>query len=367
MIDVQISTRHSKDCPHKADPLYRRCDCRKSLRWTLKGQQRTESALTRSWTEAETARRRKQAELEGVRPSAAELEAKEQPMTIRAALDAFLLRKRVAAVSEDIVGRYKKELGRLVSFCEERNAYTVAALPVWLDAYKATWPRVYRSTYTRQSVQKRTKSFLGFCFQRTWLDRIPEMTAVKVTEPPTMPLSGDEYARLLAATPDVRTRTLIEVMRWSGLARSDAATLRRDELIPGEDGYDIVRRRQKTDVAMTIPVPDYVAKLLLDLPANGDCFFCEPGQRGSMCAKLWGARVSAAFTAAGIVSGGQMRSHRLRDTFAVGLLAQGVPMADVSRLLGHTSIATTQRHYAQWDKAQQTRIDRIVRATHGKA
>lgn len=55
-----------------------------------------------------------------------------------------------------------------------------------------------------------------------------------------------------------------------------------------------------------------------------------------------------------------MISHRLRDTFAVDLLQKGVPLEDVSKLLGHTSISTTEKSYAKWVKGRQDRLDRLV-------
>lgn len=58
-----------------------------------------------------------------------------------------------------------------------------------------------------------------------------------------------------------------------------------------------------------------------------------------------------------------MLSHRLRDTFAVDLLEKGVPMEEVSKLLGHTSIRTTEKHYAKWSKGRQDRLDTLVRET----
>lgn len=44
----------------------------------------------------------------------------------------------------------------------------------------------------------------------------------------------------------------------------------------------------------------------------------------------------------------QVLPKHLRDTFASQLLSAGMPLAWVSRQLGHASIATTARHYARW-------------------
>jgi site-specific recombinase XerD len=70
--------------------------------------------------------------------------------------------------------------------------------------------------------------------------------------------------------------------------------------------------------------------------------------------------------AAGIVARGNMLSHRLRDTFAVDLLEKGVPLEEVSKLLGHESIKTTERHYSKWMKGRQDRLDSLVTATWSK-
>jgi integrase len=38
-------------------------------------------------------------------------------------------------------------------------------------------------------------------------------------------------------------------------------------------------------------------------------------------------------------------------------------MEEVSKLLGHTSIKTTEKHYAAWAQARQDRLDSLVVAT----
>ena len=72
------------------------------------------------------------------------------------------------------------------------------------------------------------------------------------------------------------------------------------------------------------------------------------------------------FEAAGIQSEGHMVSHRLRATFAVDLLQKGVPLEHVSKLLGHKSVTTTERHYAKWCKGRQQLLDTLVTATWAK-
>jgi integrase len=53
--------------------------------------------------------------------------------------------------------------------------------------------------------------------------------------------------------------------------------------------------------------------------------------------------------------------HRFRDTFAVSLLLKGVALDSVSKLLGHSSIKVTERHYAPWVKARQEQLEAEVR------
>jgi integrase len=45
----------------------------------------------------------------------------------------------------------------------------------------------------------------------------------------------------------------------------------------------------------------------------------------------------------GIVDG---RFHDIRRTFGFNLIRQGIPIYEVSKLLGHESVGTTEKHYA---------------------
>ena len=75
----------------------------------------------------------------------------------------------------------------------------------------------------------------------------------------------------------------------------------------------------------------------------------------------WRQRLARIAEKAGVQD---FRTHRLRDTFAVELLLADVSIEDVSVLLGHSSVQTTERYYAPWDRSRRDRLARIVRDAH---
>jgi integrase len=54
-------------------------------------------------------------------------------------------------------------------------------------------------------------------------------------------------------------------------------------------------------------------------------------------------------------------AHRFRDTFAVELLARGVPLERISMLFGHRSLKVTEAHYSPWVRARQEQVEADVR------
>jgi integrase/recombinase XerD len=369
---ITIFVRHSPGCKYAGDEFAKQCRCRKHLRWSLAGRQHRKKAGTRSWSEAEDVKRRLESQLRGD-----PIKVEDDAVSIRAALDSFIKNKEGQNISTDVVERNRRELGRLADFAENNGCFTVRALSLaLLIEYRATWPKLYPSSSTRSLVLKRLRGFLRFCVDNGWLDRAPTLAPVKVDEPPTMPLTPAEYESLLAAVSlefpnglGKRLRAAIQLMRWTGLSVRDAVTLRRDQLLcSAKKTYHVVTARQKTGTHVSVPIPTDVAEEVLAACDHNVYLLWQNTKDGTekQAGHSASIAITKVFERAGIKTLGHMKSHRLRDTFACELLQQGVPLEDVSKMLGHNSIATTEKHYSAWVKSRQDRLDSLVTGTWKK-
>jgi integrase/recombinase XerD len=374
---VTIFVRHSANCRHKADHFYKNCKCRKTLRWVVAGErQRTRSADTRSWAQAEEEKRKLEARFRDADPTKPIDVTVETSLrkTIEQAVELFVSDKRSQGLDDGVLKKYDRELGRLSDFMVRRSKFFPHEISLEdLTAFRTGWTSLYPSSTTRAKVQERLRAFLRYCYECRMMDRVPKLSAIRVDEPPTLPLSDSQYEKLLEVIPSEfpapkakRVRALVRLMRYSGLAIYDSVTLERDELKwdATSDLHRIVTSRQKTGTHVSVAIPSDVADEVMDamlLNDNKQYAFWNTGTGKPQTAVTnWQHDLRQVFRAAGQPDG---HPHQLRDTFAVGLLQKGVPLEEVSKLLGHESIKTTEKYYAQWVIARQDRLDALVVGT----
>ena len=104
-----------------------------------------------------------------------------------------------------------------------------------------------------------------------------------------------------------------------------------------------------------IPLPDFVVDALDACPRKSEqyWFWTGVGSRDTLTGN-WRRTFRRLCKIAGVQKG---HPHRFRDTLAVELLLEGVPIERVSIVLGHSSVKVTERHYAPWVKSRQDQLE----------
>lgn len=365
-----IITRHSKDCAHKDDPFYKRCQCWKHLRWFEKGIPNTVTTKSRTWAGAEEFKREEEQKLRT--PVA------HQPtnVTVRDAVRTYMAAKKGENLSAGFIARTELDLERMTTFLEKHIPPVFQLNQVSLtdlSGFRASWPDTLRSN-TRAGTQVRLKSFFKWAVLAYNLPRSPAqgLRAINTNDTPeTQPLTPQEYQAMLDVIPQcfapqkgesdtgVRMRALVMLMRHSGLAISDALTLPRPQTglkayagaelqVENKITY-IVKSRMKTGVPIRVPLPPEVVVALDAIQGDRKYYFWSGKSKIQSLKQLYSIYFVRLFEAAQIDCGESvMRSHRLRDTAAVEWLKLGFDLYAVAKLLGHTSVKTTEKHYAKW-------------------
>jgi len=288
--------------------------------------------------------------------------------TVEQAVEAYFDDAKARHLAETTLRkRRKRREGKLLPFCKAQGISQLKQLTVTtLRTFRNGWP------YSALSAVKRLdylRSFLRYCKDSDWIESNPAMVLKppKVSLRPTLPFDDDEMTRILAAADSLaswgsfgpKARAMVLLLRYSGLRMQDAACLERSRVMDGR--LFVYTRKTSTPVYCPLP-PDLVTALDAVTNTHPDYFFWDGQSARETTVKSWNRVFIKLFKAATppIVGG---HPHRFRDTFAVSLLVKGVSLESVSKLLGHTSIKVTERHYAPWVKARQDQLESDVKRT----
>ncbi len=238
---------------------------------------------------------------------------------------------------------------------------------------KPRWRKMSTATCKRSA--KTMKYFFAFAILRKWITENPSVVLrfprgavsknkeeVKYLTPAQMTdvLWAVDKAERMTDENKHRLKTLILLMRWTGLRLSDAVRVTADMVV----GDVLMMETKKASTKVQIPLPAEVIEALGKMKSyEGRYYFWNRRSEGTKprtpISNYTGALISV-FERAGIERNHKL-SHRFRNTFAVDLLAKGVPLETVSIMLGHQSVQTTERYYADFTADYMQRAETLVR------
>jgi integrase/recombinase XerD len=304
---------------------------------------------------------------------------------ISEACDAFLADAEAQRLSESSLKKYrvllinqhgpedrKKFSPSLMQFCAEAGLqFTTQITLLELTRFRGQWKD---GPISGGKKLERLRAFGRFLADRGWWreNLALKLKRPKVKDSPTMPFTRDEMSALLAACGQYtdgygqtgqanshRLRAFILLARYSGLRISDAASCAVDRLSGGR----LFLYTQKTGVPVYVPLPPFVLTALEACPRISERHWFWTGiSSKETLAGNWRRTFRRLCKIAGVKGG---HPHRFRDTLAVELLLDGMPIERVSALLGHSSVKITERHYSPWVEARQAQLESdMQRAWH---
>lgn len=348
---LRLYRRHRVSCPQTSQK-YRRCSCPIFVCGTLAGERIKKALDLTSWDAAENKIR------EWSRVGKIGEVKSEVPM-IAEAVEKFLADARARGLKESTLRNYANGLSNhLLGFCTRHGHRELRQLSVGvLRDYRSGW-KLEPSTQRKEL--ETLRAFFRFCEAADWVPKNPatRIRPPKVEEKPTLPLDDTDLDKLITATRKYRgdgerLKAMALLLRYTGLRISDAAALRCDRIA----GDRIFLYQQKTGTPVYVPVPEFVIKALRKVSGDEYVFWSGKGKLSSALGD-WARAFKSLAKYAGVEG---FHFHRLRDSFAVSLLEQGVDIETVAVLLGHASSAVTRKHYNPWIKSRQIALEAAVR------
>jgi integrase/recombinase XerD len=217
------------------------------------------------------------------------------------------------------------------------------------DFLSCFWPKGHPKAMSNNTIMKHIQRFrkivtLGYHIE--WIDRDPFVRWKPVYEKRERPflteneLSNIETYDFLIERLE-RVRDLFVFSCYTGIAYVDLMSLTHDNIIKGIDGNDwIFTNRQKTKVPVKVPLLAK-AQRLIDTYQNHPMTQITETLFPVITNEKVNFYLKEIAKAVGLKK--NLTFHMARHTFATTVtLSNGVPIETVSKLLGHSKIASTQ-------------------------
>jgi integrase/recombinase XerC len=189
---------------------------------------------------------------------------------------------------------------------------------------------------TRRSYRSSLRGFYawGVATGRTRSDPARALPVVAATPPRPRPAPADAVLRALAGA-DTRTHLMLRLANELGMRRGEVARVHTDDVSADLCGYSLdVHGKGSRD--RVVALPDSLARTLLTLPAG----FAFPGSDAGHLSPRWVGKIVGRTLPAGVTM------HALRHLCATELHNETHDLRAIQELLGHASVATTQRYVA---------------------
>jgi tyrosine recombinase XerC len=266
---------------------------------------------------------------------------------------AYLRHERNA--SPHTISSYGRDLGQLEAYLIEKKADWRSADNVVLRGFLGCLYEKKRKKSTIGRKLAAMRSFYDYCLKRKWIDKNPAKVLARPRQDKNVPtfLSEDEMAEFLDLPSsdkplDLRDRAALELLYASGIRVGELVAV---DLEDAGFGERLLRVKGKGKKERLVPFGKKAeAGLRAYLRARPDILKDRLGQnalflnyKGERLTSRSVERIVGKYIRRTAVKR-KISPHSLRHSFASHLLSRGADLRVIQELLGHASLATTQKY-----------------------
>jgi integrase/recombinase XerC len=266
---------------------------------------------------------------------------------------AYLRHERNA--SPHTISSYGRDLGQLEAYLIEKKADWRSADNVVLRGFLGCLYEKKRKKSTIGRKLAAMRSFYDYCLKRKWIDKNPAKILARPRQDKNVPtfLSEDEMAEFLDLPSsdkplDLRDRAALELLYASGIRVGELVAVDLEDTGFGER---LLRVKGKGKKERLVPFGKKAeAGLRAYLRARPDILKDRLGQnalflnyKGERLTSRSVERIVGKYIRRTAVKR-KISPHSLRHSFASHLLSRGADLRVIQELLGHASLATTQKY-----------------------
>lgn len=218
----------------------------------------------------------------------------------------------------------------------ERTNFLVSALPVLIRESQSDWAGLSAASRNRKVACVR--GWLKWMYAEKFIDKDLSLQMVAPKVPAKLPhfISVDEAVGLIKALPEGPQRALVLLLYGGGLRVSEACALKWKDLVKDSQSLRVHGKGGRTRL---VALPSLSWQALQSLDRSSEYVFGGKAPLSPRKAYEW---VRQAGRTAKLLK--PLHPHALRHSYATHLLTSGADLRVIQELLGHRSLAATQKY-----------------------
>jgi len=255
-------------------------------------------------------------------------------------LQRFLERKRISGKSERTLSQYKYHLTRILSFINKPiREVTEGDLNNYLDVYRKV--RKVGNVYL-EGIRLCMSSFFTWQHDKGFIPKNPArgIDPIKCEKTIKKPFSDEELEKIRRQCEQIRDMAMVEFLYATGVRISEMCSLNRDDVRITDKELIVYGKGAKERTVYLTPISCmYLSAYLYQRTDGNPALFVglkKPYSRLTTAGAE--SRLREIGSRAGVE---KVHPHRFRRTMATNLLRKGMPLEEVSQVLGHEKLETT--------------------------